>query len=216
MFSSGYRLASSFLMSCADRRRMSRNLLTGVAVGVLAACGVAASPGSATPSATGPTAAQVASLLQIPALPQLAVVTKLVTAADIAKDASIPGFADSITGFGYAAGVQRTFQGPSKHLTLAISRTLTFATPTGAAGYVAYVRTHATTYFGIGADISALTSSGRRGWLYVPPACACHMANPDVIGLVSDGPYVVSLEINGPDATPALLRRLLNNVGPRT
>jgi hypothetical protein len=147
-------------------------------------------------------------------VPTLVATTRYVSATDIAKDAAIPGFGAAVVAMGFEKGVQRSFQGPSKHLTLAVSRTLTFATPAGATEFVAYVRRNAVSYFGFGANTVALVSRGRRGWLYEPPSCACHMANPDVVGVVSIGRAVVSLEINGPDATAALLRSLLAPVGP--
>lgn len=50
------------------------------------------------------------------------------------------------------------------------------------------------------------------GWLFVPPLCACHLANPDLVGVVRTGPRVSWLAINGPAATTALLVRLLSSV----
>jgi hypothetical protein len=63
----------------------------------------------------------------------------------------------------------------------------------------------------MGADpvASPLVSGARRGWMFVPAGCACHMAQPAVIGIVSGGPRVSYLEVNGPDATPKALHTLL-------
>jgi hypothetical protein len=46
--------------------------------------------------------------------------------------------------------------------------------------------------------------------MFTPAPCACHLANPAFIGVLIQGNDVVWLEINGPDATPALLVRLLD------
>jgi hypothetical protein len=200
-------------VQCAAGLARKRGSAAGLVVLLLTVSACAANPTAAV-TLTGPSATDTATLLASSNVPTLVATTRYVSATDIAKDAAIPGFGAAVVAMGFEKGVQRSFQGPSKHLTLAVSRTLTFATPAGATEFVAYVRRNAVSYFGFGANTVALVSRGRRGWLYEPPSCACHMANPDVVGVVSIGRAVVSLEINGPDATAALLRSLLAPVGP--
>ena len=45
--------------------------------------------------------------------------------------------------------------------------------------------------------------------LIVSPPCACHMAQPNLYGIVSSGRRVTWLEINGPGATRTALAALL-------
>lgn len=90
-----------------------------------------------------------------------------------------------------------------------MSRTLRFATPAGAAGFAAFVGKHAGAYVGNIAAVKPLTVGDRTGSLIRPPACACHMAQPAWLGVVSGGRDVTWLEINGPAATPASLNKLL-------
>ena len=129
---------------------------------------------------------------------------------ELARDALIRGLASRIQSWGYLDGRERTFQGESRHLTMVISRSLVFRTATGAAAYVAFVRAHQTGFFGIGVGARARRSYGRQGWQFQPASCACHLANPVVVGVLDDGTRVVWLEINGPDATAPLLHRLLD------
>jgi len=143
------------------------------------------------------------------AVPGLPSKTTVLTAQELGKDAPIPGLAGRISGWGYVDGRERTFQGESRRLTTVISRSLAFGGPGGAGAYVAYVRAHAAAFFGVGTGVRPLTAQGRTGWVFSPPACACHMANPVLVGVLKDGVHVVWLDINGPKATRALLVRLL-------
>ena len=144
------------------------------------------------------------------ALPGVPSVTTVLTVKALAADASIPGLADRVRSWGYVDGRERVFQGESRHLTLVISRSLVFNDATGASTFVAFVHANSGAYFGGSTTRQALVAQGRAGWLFTPPACACHMANPALIGVLDAGSTVVWLEINGPDATPALLVELLD------
>jgi hypothetical protein len=130
---------------------------------------------------------------------------------DLSKDAAIPGLSSKFASWGYLQGAQRTFQGESRHLTYVVSRALVFKDFSGASAYVDFVHTNATAFFGI-SGVQPLVAQGRSGWQFTPAACSCHMANPVVIGVVSSQSVVAWLEINGPDATPALLLGLLDPV----
>lgn len=167
-----------------------------------AACG--SSPGASQTGAAGPL--PVLSASAVPGVPST---TAALSVAELAKDASIPDLAARITSFGYVGGLERTFQGESRHLTFVLSRALEFHDPSGAASYVALVHDNATAYFGVAA-VQRLDAQGRPGWQFTPAACACHLANPVLVGLVSSGANVAWLEINGPDATAALLMSLLD------
>ena len=143
----------------------------------------------------------------VPYLPSHAVV---LTSHDLIADASIAALPGEISKLGFVVGGQRTFQGPSQHrLQLVISRTLRFQTAAGARGFVNFVSEHACDYVGQIPTVKPLTSRGRSGSLIVAPLCACHMAQPALLALVSSGRTVSWLEINGAAAKPALLASLL-------
>ncbi len=171
-----------------------------------AGCGRAGSqPGAAVPDAALP-------VLAVAAVPGIHPITARLTAADLAKDAVIPGLAAKIASWGYLGGRQRTFQGESHRLTLVVSRALMFRDAVGAQRYAAFVREHRAAFFGAAVQTRRLAGHGLSGWLYTPPPCACHLANPALIGVLTAGPRVIWLEINGPAATPALLMRLLGTI----
>jgi hypothetical protein len=131
------------------------------------------------------------------------------TATDLLKDGIQPGLAGDLSRWDFRAGAQRTFHGRSHKLQLVVARTLDFGGATGARAYVAYVKQHASGIMGADPVASPLISGARRGWLFMPAGCACHMAQPAVIGIVSGGRRVSYLEVNGPDATGKALRTLL-------
>ena len=151
-------------------------------------------------------------VLATSAVPGISSVTTRLTTADLAKDAAIGGLATKIASWGYLGGRQRTFQGESHHLTLVISRALIFRDATGALHYAAFVREHQAAFFGTSVQAQRLPGRSVSGWLFIPPLCACHLANPALIGVLNAGSRVLWLEINGPTATPALLMRLLDSV----
>jgi hypothetical protein len=181
----------------------ARGLALALAV-VLPACattGVRTSSHGASPS--------LPPVLAADAVPGIASTTRPLDVVDLAKDASISGLASTIGSFGFVAGRERTFQGQSKHLTYVVSRALAFASVDGARRFVAYVRSRAASFFGVGTTARQLVADGRTGWLFDPPACACHLANPVLVAVLGDGAGVVWLEINGPEASRAVLLRLL-------
>lgn len=151
-------------------------------------------------------------VLAASAVPRIHSVTSRMSATDLAKDAQIRGLAAKIASWGYLGGRQRTFQGESHHLTLVISRALMFRDAAGAQRYAAFVREHGAAFFGAGVQARRLTGHRLSGWLFTLPSCACHMANPALIGVLNAGSRVIWLEINGPAATPVLLQRLLESV----
>jgi hypothetical protein len=171
---------------------------------ITAACGSA--PAAAAPSPPL-TAMQVLSTGELPGMLS---VTRVLTVDELAGDASISGLAAKVRSWGYLDGRERVFQGQSRHLTLVISRSLIFGDAAGASAYVAFVKANSSAFFGDGDGVQPLDSEGRSGWTFSPPACACHMANPAVVGVVQSGAGVIWLEINGPDATSSLLASLLD------
>jgi hypothetical protein len=175
-------------------------LLTAVGCG-----GPATQPTSMVSSAALP-------VLAASAVPGIHSVTSRLSAKDLAKDALIRGFVAKIASWGYLGGRQRTFQGESHHLTLVISRALMFREAAGAQRYTAFVREHEAAFFGAGVQPRRLTGHHLSAWLFALPSCACHMANPALIGVLNAGSRVFWLEINGPAATPVLLQRLLESV----
>lgn len=181
-----------------------------VAALIVVACG--ASPPSSSAGAPGSIR-----LLTASAVPDVPYKTSALTVAELARDAAIPGLASMFASWGYVQGEERTFQGESRHLTFVVSRSLVFRDTSGADAYVSFVHTNATAFFGIG-TVQPLVAQGRPGWQFTPAACACHLANPVLVGVVSEGPVVAWLEINGPEATRALLVTLLDpsNSAPPT
>jgi hypothetical protein len=149
-------------------------------------------------------------VLKTSAVPGIPSTTRPLTSADLAKDSTVGDAASRISSFGYLGGMQRTFQGESRrNLSLVVSRSLVFRDPSGASAFVAFVHDNAPAYFGDGSRVRPLSAQGRAGWLFTLAPCACHMATPAYVGLVSQGDSVTWLEINGSDATPALLSQLL-------
>jgi hypothetical protein len=179
-------------------------------LGALTVVLAAASCGRA--SAGRPAEPTLPPVLSASAVPGVPSTTTRLTVAELAKDASIPGLAARLRAFGFEVGRERTFQGESRHLTHVVSRALAFRTADGAAGFVEFVRANARAYFGSGVSVRPLAVGPWRGWLFSPAACACHLANPDYVDVVQDGRSLVWLDINGPDATPELLRTLLAHV----
>jgi hypothetical protein len=175
---------------------------------VLAAAGCGQRP--AQPSAAA--SSQEMPVLAASAVPGVPSVTTSLTAAELGKDAPIRRLAAKIVSWGYLGGRMRTFQGESHHLTLVVSRVLTFRNAAGARQYVTYVREHQSAFFGSFTQTHPLHGPGVSGWLFAPPLCACHLANPALTGTLDAGPRVAWLEINGPAATPGLLLHLLDSV----
>jgi hypothetical protein len=171
---------------------------------ITCACGSPATRATPTPPVVE---MRVLSSSAVPGIPS---VTRVLTAGALANDASIPPLAANLRSWGYIDGRERTFQGESRHLMLVISRSLIFKDATGASDFVGFVQGNYGAYFGITTTLHPLVAQGRSGWLFAPPLCACHLANPAVIGILDAGSSVVWLEINGPDATPALLVNLLD------
>ncbi|HXY71617.1 MAG TPA: hypothetical protein VEM41_03670 [Actinomycetota bacterium] len=187
---------------------MSRAAVVGAALATLAvtACGNRAATNPVPATSVPAAEMRVLAASTIPYLPST---TTVLTTTELGKDAPIPGLAGKIASWGYLDGRERTFQGESRRLTTVISRSLVFRSATGARRYVAFVRAHATQYFGVATGVGSLTSEGRTGWVFSPPPCACHLANPVLVGVLDDGSNVVWLDINGPKATRALLVQLL-------
>jgi hypothetical protein len=175
-------------------------------IGALQALLIIAGCGSPSP----PPAASEMRVLATTAVPGLPSTTTVLTAVELSKDASIPGLAAMLSSWGYVDGRERVFQGESRHLSLVVSRLLIFKDAGGASTYVRFVQSNASAFFGVAVTIEPLVAQGRTGFQFTPAACACHMANPAIVGVLDAGTSVVWLEINGPDATPALLLSLLD------
>jgi hypothetical protein len=172
------------------------------AAAVLAATALAGC-GSATPAAPPPPA------LAASAVPYLPSRARALPAATIAREAALPPLRDRLRAWGYVNGTVRAFQGESRRrLQVVDSRTLQFRAPAGARAFVAYVRAHAPSFLGGAMEPRAFASRGRHGLLVRAQPCACHLATPALLAVVGRGPRVTWLEINGPGATRAELRRL--------
>jgi hypothetical protein len=127
-------------------------------------------------------------------------------AADLAGGAA---FEARLRAWGFERGRERDFQGPSKRIDRAVSRTLVFATPTGARAYVSFIGRHARALYGPGSTSAPLTSLGRDGVLVDAAPCACHRASPTLLAVVARGARVTWLEANGGAVTRTVLTTLL-------
>ena len=172
-------------------------------------CAVALTATACGGAGAGAETAQPPPVMPASAVPYLPSHAGRLTAADLLKDGVQPGLAGDLSRWDFRSGAQRTFHGRSHNLQLVVARTLDFGGSTGARAYVAYVKQHAAGIMGADPVVSPLTSGARKGWLFMPAGCACHMAQPAVIGIVSGGDRVSYLEVNGPNATPKALRALL-------
>jgi hypothetical protein len=181
--------------------------LAGVVV-VLVTCGCGAALARTSPAS--PVVGADMEILASSAVPGLPSTTSALAVAELAKEAPIPNLASKITSWGYLDGRQRTFQGESRHLTLVISRFMVFKDVAGAQSFVAFIQANAAAFFGGSVGEAPLVAQGRSGWMFAPAACGCHMASPDISGILPVGSRVIWLEINGPDATPSLLVNLLD------
>ena len=189
-------------------RSLAALLITALLIAALvAACGSsAASP----PSVASPTSvASPPPTLPATAVPYLTSVAKALTPAVLAREAEAPTLVHQLDRWGFEAAADRYFQGESKKLQVVDSRTLRFRGPSGAAAYIAFMRSHLWPYLGPYPRINAFAPGGRHGILAIGQECQCHLANPSFLALVSEGATVTWLEINGPGATPRRLTALI-------
>jgi hypothetical protein len=110
---------------------------------------------------------------------------------------------------GFARGRERVFQGESQRFDRVVSRTLEFDDAAAAKSYVEFVRGHVSALYGTGTNVEPLESAGREGFLIDAASCACHRAEPTLAAVVSRGPRVTYLEVNGGGAKPAAVEELL-------
>lgn len=156
----------------------------------------------------------IASGPPLPVLAQRAVAylpshTTTVTAASLEGDLPNSGLGPRLSRWGFVAGSQRSFQGYSRRLEVVVSRTLEFRTPSGARAYVSFVARNAGAYVGQVPVVEALTSANRRGVAITAPLCACHLASPMLLAVLSAGRRVTWLEVNGPAASRRTLLALV-------
>jgi hypothetical protein len=89
------------------------------------------------------------------------------------------------------------------------SRTLRFRNALGAASFVQFMGAHLSSYVGSLPRIHRYAAEGRTGIVAIGQPCACHLANPALLAIISRGGTVTWLEINGPTATPRALASLI-------
>jgi hypothetical protein len=129
--------------------------------------------------------------------------------AFLAHEPGLHGLASRLSAWGLVGGGERDFQGDSRRLQVVVSRTLDFRSAAGAAAFARYVHDHAAAWFGALPTIRPLVSNGRSGYSYAAQACACPHASPALWGVVRSAARISWLELNGPRADAAALRRLL-------
>ena len=187
----------------AGRRKAASGWVVAFAAVALAASECLTGCGSASGHAV--TASGVLPKHAIAGLPE---VTKALTPIDVQKDSSLHGLASQLRHWGFQGGWQRTFQGESHRLTLVVSRSLKFRSRAGATAFVTYLGSHVDSFYPFAVS-KPMKLAGQSGWLIKPPLCACHMAQPLYVGVTTAGRQVSWLEINGPQASGALLTSLL-------
>ena len=162
-----------------------------VALLVLAGCGSSPPP-------------EAEPVLSTEALPGLEATTEPVTADDLAGD-----LGGDIRVDGFVSGTERVFQGQSQDIDRVVSRTLQFESAPAAKAYVDLLRTHVADLYGVGTTAEPLSKGSRTGYLIDPAACACHRASPTLTAVLSSGPRVTYLEVNGGGVDPAAVEALL-------
>ena len=177
--------------------------------GALAVALVLGGCGAAAPSGGGHVAAAPPATLPARAVSYLPSTLKPLRSELLAREAGAPGLRQKLGVWGFVVGADRYFQGESHRLQLVDSRTLRFRTAAGADSYVTFTRGHLGSYLGSLPRIRRFETLERTGFLAVGQPCACHLANPAFLGVVSQGPTVTWLEINGPGATPRALASLI-------
>ena len=185
-----------------------RQSLTGLLIVIGAMCLGGCAP-SAQPPSPSVISANPLPLLELSPTPGLAATTIDVTPASLQAEGTVKGVADELTAAGFVAGRQRTFQGPSKDLTLVRDREIVFQSPAGAQRYLGSVHAKAVEYFGEATGVSEFQSGSRTGYLFVPAQCACHGANPVLTAVLTDGARLSWVTINGPMATKQRLQQVL-------
>ena len=162
---------------------------------LLAACGSSQQPEPASGALP---------LLPAAALPKLQSTTETVDASELEGD-----LGSGVKVDGFVRGKERVFQGESQRFDRVVSRTLEFEDADAAAAYVSLLRSHVADLYGAGTSARSLVSDGRSGILVDAAACACHRAEPTLAAVVSRGPRVSYLEVNGGGAEPAAVEALL-------
>jgi len=142
------------------------------------------------------------------AVPELSSSSQEVDLGEVLADFGGQADAEAKIG-GFVRGRERVFQGQSERFDRVVSRTLEFSDSVAAEGYVDFVRAHVTALYGTGTNVHSLRSEGREGVLIDAASCACHRAQPTLAALVSRGPRVTYLEVNGGGARPAAVEELL-------
>ena len=187
-------------------------LVAGLALVALAAgVGACGSSGDRAGQSRPSSRTATASLPTLPpgAVPYLPSKLSALSAGKLAREAGAPGLRGELGAWGFVAGTDRYFQGESRHLQVVDSRTLRFRNAVGADKFVAFVRAHASVYLGSYPGMRGFSSRGRSGIVATAQACACHLANPAFLAVVTHGGDVTWLEINGPGATAARLNQLI-------
>jgi hypothetical protein len=168
-----------------------RRVLVLLVLLVLAGCGSSSQP-------------EAEPVLSTNAVPGLEASTEPVTADDLAGD-----LGGDVSVDGFVSGTERVFQGESQDIDRVVSRTLVFESAAAAKGYVDLLRAHVDDLYGEGTTAEPLEQGGRSGYLIDPAACACHRASPTLTAVLSRGPRVTYLEVNGGGVDPAAVEALL-------
>jgi hypothetical protein len=182
-----------------------------VAMGALTLAGCGSGAASSSGGASVSSAPHVAppATLAATAVRYLPSTKKPLSVGFLAHEAGAPQLRAQLPAWGYLAGADRYFQGESRRLTVVDSRTLRFRSAQGANSFVQFMRGHLSPYIGTQPKIRRFNTLGRSGILVTGLECECHLANASFLAIVTRGPTVTWLEINGPAATPRALGSLI-------
>ncbi len=143
-------------------------------------------------------------------LPPLRRTTDVLSADDVAAQATLPDLAQTLETTGYVGGVKVEYRGDSRRLTGVESQVLAFSSEEGAAEFVDYLTRNAGSFFGDPIKVKPVVIAGRGGWRIDPPLCGCAGAQPLSAGTLRIGTRVIVLQITGPKADPRTVRTLLS------
>jgi hypothetical protein len=180
------------------------------AVAAAAACAAALAACGGTDRDAGERASGAAPPPALPAraIPYLDSRANTLSPAALARESGQPVLRARLAQWGFDGGTRRYFQGESRRLQVVDSRALRFRDAAGAAAFVGFVRTHPGSFLGGAVSPRPFSSRGRQGIVLRAAPCACHLATPALLAVLSRGRLVTWLEINGPRATVGALAAL--------
>ena len=170
---------------------------------LLAAC--ASAEGQVSPSSTGspsiqPDASGMPGLART-TLPGYVVRVSTLDAVELSADALDPSALEALlVGDGFEVGKEVRFTAPAKPLTTVVARVLRFESPTGAAGYVDWLRTHGRDLLGSKTQVADPPGPPDAIAFSHDPCLSCSKDTFWYFAAWTRGSYAVTLRLGGPRA----------------